>query len=464
MKEILLEKAAYLHKDEQNQFRKAIHIAEKAHEGQFRVSGEPFITHPFAVTEILLDCRSDATTVIAALLHDVVEDTAHTIEDIESELGKKVAAIVDGLTKIDKKQIPNKEEYEAVNVKKLLLATQTDIRVAVIKVIDRLHNMRTLHVKAIEKQVPYANETVKIFSPLCKRLGLIHIQKELEELAFLYLHNPKYYLMQQLIKNYTEQLEDVTEAILKDISNMKEHTSAFEVDYEMSPIYTAYSSLQEIQHMTEVANIYITTTSELDCYKMLGIIHQLYEPISHQFIDYIATEHDVFHRYLQTKLRINDHEIIVRIQTKIDREMRKKGVFSFLEQGVTDDEMKELVSHVIGQSITANEVITEDARQFYDFVSFELFQETIVTFTPKLKCIRLPKGATVIDFAYAFDPAIAAYMLGVKVNGVKKSITEAVSHLDIIEILVIHDKRQVCEDWLNFVMTAKARMEIERGL
>uniref|UniRef100_UPI003F8CEC79 HD domain-containing protein n=1 Tax=Bacillus manliponensis TaxID=574376 RepID=UPI003F8CEC79 len=202
MKEILLKKAAYLHENEQNQLLKAMGVAEKAHEGQFRVSGEPFIMHPFAVTEILLDSRAEATTVIAALLHDVVEDTAHTIEEIEREFGKKVAAIVDGLTKVDKKQISNKEEYEAVNVKKLLLATQIDIRVAVIKVIDRLHNMRTLHVKTIEKQVPYANETVKIFSPLCKRLGLIHIQKELEELAFLYLHNPKYYFMTSFLLNY----------------------------------------------------------------------------------------------------------------------------------------------------------------------------------------------------------------------------------------------------------------------
>ncbi len=157
MKNVLMEKASYLHKSELEQFNKAIYVAEKAHEGQFRVSGEPYIIHPFAVTEILLDCKADIITLVAALLHDVVEDTPYTIEDIRSTFGEKVATIVEGLTKVDKKQIPSKEEYEAINLKKLLLATQTDIRVAIIKVIDRLHNMRTLQVKSVKKQVPYAN-------------------------------------------------------------------------------------------------------------------------------------------------------------------------------------------------------------------------------------------------------------------------------------------------------------------
>ncbi|HDR8245056.1 TPA: bifunctional (p)ppGpp synthetase/guanosine-3',5'-bis(diphosphate) 3'-pyrophosphohydrolase, partial [Bacillus cereus] len=176
MKKKLLEKASYLHKAELEQLLKAILVSEKAHEGQFRVSGEPYITHPFAVTEILLDCKADIITLVAALLHDVVEDTDYTIEYVRNIFGKKVADIVEGLTKIDKKQIPNKEEYEAINLKKLLLATHGDIRVAIIKVIDRLHNMRTLQVKAVKKQVPYANETLKIFAPICKRLGLFHIQ------------------------------------------------------------------------------------------------------------------------------------------------------------------------------------------------------------------------------------------------------------------------------------------------
>lgn len=158
MKKALLEKASYLHKEELEQLHKAILVSEKAHEGQFRVSGEPYITHPFAVTEILLDCKADIITLVAALLHDVVEDTDYTIEYIRDIFGKKVADIVEGLTKFDKKQIPNKEEYEAINLKKLLLATQGDIRVAIIKVIDRLHNVRTLQVKAVKKQVPYAIE------------------------------------------------------------------------------------------------------------------------------------------------------------------------------------------------------------------------------------------------------------------------------------------------------------------
>ncbi|PEY30618.1 GTP pyrophosphokinase [Bacillus cereus] len=464
MKRVLIKKASYLDKSELERLNTAIYVAEKAHEGQFRISGEPYITHPFAVTEILLDCKADIITLVAALLHDVVEDTNYTIEEIRDTFGEKVADIVEGLTKVDKKQIPNKEEYEAINFKKLLLATQTDIRVAIIKVVDRLHNMRTLHVKTVKKQVPYANETLKIFSPICRKLGLLYIQHELEDLSFFHLNHSKYKGMKVLLQNYVHLLETMSQNILQDINHFRESPLLFEVNYEVSPIYTAYSRLQDIQDITTISKIVITTQNNLDCYKMLGIIHQLYKPIPHQFEDNIAIENDILNKYLKTKVEINDLEIVICIQTKINQEIRDKGVFYNLTRNTTDKEMQSIIHQLMDQSITTNDLVTQDALEFYDLISFELFQDTIVVFTPKLDTIHLPQGATVIDFAFALNPKIAKYMSGATINGVNKTITTNVSHLDIVKLWIPDDKSTVKNDWLNFANTSKAQIEINKEL
>ncbi|MDH2886665.1 HD domain-containing protein [Bacillus cytotoxicus] len=464
MKKELLKKISYLHKSELEQLHKAIYVSENAHEGQFRVSGEPYITHPFAVTEILLDCKADIITLVAALLHDVVEDTDYTIEDIRSTFGEKVADIVEGLTKVDKKQIPSKEEYEAINFKKLLLATQADIRVAIIKVIDRLHNMRTLQVKSVKKQVPYANETLKIFSPICKRLGLLNIQHELEDLSFFHLNHSKYEGMKILLQNYVRLLEDMSQTIIQDINSFLEPSLMFQVSYEVNPIYTAYSRLQDIQDIAAISKIIITTSNNLNCYKMLGIIHQLYKPIPHQFEDNIAIENDVLNKYLKTKVEVNNHEVVICIQTKINQEIRDKGVFYILTKSITDTEMQDIIYKLMDQFIVTNDLVTQDALEFYDLVSFELFQETIVVFTPKLDPIHLPQGATVIDFAFALNPEIAKHMSGAKINGVKKPITTNVSHLDIVELRVTDNKCNVRHDWLNFANSSKALLEINKEL
>ncbi|MED2035083.1 HD domain-containing protein [Bacillus thuringiensis] len=466
MKKKLLEKASYLHKAELEQLLKAILVSEKAHEGQFRVSGEPYITHPFAVTEILLDCKADIITLVAALLHDVVEDTDYTIEYVRNIFGKKVADIVEGLTKIDKKQIPNKEEYEAINLKKLLLATHGDIRVAIIKVIDRLHNMRTLQVKAVKKQVPYANETLKIFAPICKRLGLFHIQHELEDLGFYYLNHSKYKGMKILLQNYVKLLEELSQNIRLDIKNFLNRTLIFEVDYEVIPIYTAYSRLQDIQDITAVSKIIITVSSNLDCYKILGIIHQLYKPIPHQFEDNIAieSESDVLNKYLKTKVVINNHEIVICIETKINQEIRYKGVFHILTKSITDKDMQNIIHKLMDYFIKTNDLVTQDAIEFYDLVSYELFQDNIVAFTPKLDSVKLPQGSTVIDFAFELNPEIAKYMSGAKVNGINKPITTNVSHLDIVELLVTENISNVRQGWLSFANSSKAQIEICKEL
>lgn len=266
MQEILFTKASYLQQAELEQLQQAMEFAEQAHAGQYRISGEPYIIHPFAVTEILLDYQADITTLIAALLHDVVEDTHYTTEDITQRFGTKIAMIVEGLTKIDKKDVTGQDEYKAINLKKLLLAAQMDIRVAIIKVVDRLHNMRTLQVKTAQKQVPYASETLKIFSPLCKKLKLSYIQRELEELSFFYLKPSKYDKTKHCLKQYEQLLERLSQTLQISLAS----TIPFTISYEMEPMYSAYSKIKDNEEFAAIAKMIITTSNTLDCYQLLA--------------------------------------------------------------------------------------------------------------------------------------------------------------------------------------------------
>lgn len=464
MKEQLIQKATYLTQNEVTQFQFAISFAEQAHEGQFRISGEPYILHPFGVTDILLDCKADSVTLIAALLHDVVEDTNYTLEDIQKHFGKEVSYIVDGLTKVDKEYVQNKEEYEAINFKKLLTVAQKDIRVIIIKVTDRLHNMRTLQVKNKHKQVPYANETLKIFAPLCHKLYLKTIQYELEDLAFFYLHNQKYKGMKQLLQNYNQILHHLTDTISTDMKSFQDEVLTWDMQYDISPIYTAYSRLQVIQDVTMISKIHITTPSILDCYKILGMVHQLYEPIPHQFEDTISINSNLFHKCLKTKVKIENSEMAICIQTEDSKRRHDGGIFSLLSSDMPHSEVQQLSVKLMDDTIMNNIELTKDALTFYDLVSYELFQDTIVVFTPQLQPIHLPEGATIIDFAFAVNVELAIHMSSAKINGDNTSIMTTLSHLDIVEMTIDSHTIHLEAKWLNFANTSKAQLAIHKAL
>ncbi|HDR8221233.1 TPA: bifunctional (p)ppGpp synthetase/guanosine-3',5'-bis(diphosphate) 3'-pyrophosphohydrolase, partial [Bacillus cereus] len=330
MSEVLLQKANYLQSNELKLLKKAIQFAERAHDGQYRQTGEPYIIHPFAIAEILINYKADITTLIAALLHDVVEDTEHSLEEIESHFGTTIRYIVNGLTKRKKQQNQNKIIYEAINFKKLLLSSQHDIRVGIIKVIDRLHNIKTLNVKKPAKQVAYANETLTLFAPLAKRLGLYTIQYELENLAFQYLHKERYNKVLEFLTGYVPHLQKNITDLRREIHSFYDTSLSFEISYEFPPIYTAYSQLQEVQNVSGISQICITTTSVLDCYKILGIIHQLYKPTINYFEDNIALENSPFNSNLKTKIKMNDTEQTIIIQTKFAKRLKNNGIFSLL--------------------------------------------------------------------------------------------------------------------------------------
>ncbi|MGG0761542.1 HD domain-containing protein [Bacillus paramycoides] len=461
MNEVLLQKANYLQPEELRLMKKAIQFAKQAHDGQYRQTGAPYIIHPFAITEILLHYKADATTLIAALLHDVVEDTDHSLEEVESHFGTTIRYIVDGLTKVNKQQNPEKALYEATNFKKLLLASQQDIRVSIIKVIDRLHNIKTLGIKKPAKQVAYANETLTFFAPLAKRLGLYDIQHELENLAFKHLHKERYENMRSFLNGYVKQIQQNIVELNRGINNFYDTNLSFELHYNFTPIYSAYSQLQEAQDISKVSQIYITTSSVLDCYTILGMIHQLYKPNIKSFEDNIALENNHFNSNLKTKITINDVEQVIIIQTRLAKRINNSGVFYLLNN--FDNDIKKISYSILDDTIFNNHLLTKDPFIFHDLVSYELFENTITTYTTNLRPIYLPKGSTIIDFTFAAFPDKAHYMYSTKLNGNPVSINTELSHLDVVESY-FNTKQNVSIDWLNYVHTAKAQLMIEQKL
>ncbi|OJD58638.1 HD domain-containing protein [Bacillus sp. NH11B] len=461
MSEVLLRKANYLQSEELTLFKKAIKFAEQAHDGQYRQTGEPYIMHPFAVTEILLNYKADVTTLVAALLHDVVEDTEHSLEEVKLYFGATVQYIVDGLTKVKKLCGQKKALYEAINFKKLLLASQTDIRVGIIKVIDRLHNIKTLSVKKPAKQVAYANETLTLFAPLAERFGLYSTQNELENLSFQYLHKERYNKIHNLLTEYVPRIQNNITNLRKGILSFYDTTLSFEISYELSPIYSAYSQLQESQNVSSVSRICITTTSVLDCYKILGMIHQLYKPTINSFEDNIALENSHFNNNLKTKINMNDTEQTIIIQTQSAKTLKDNGIFYLLNSRTVD---VQVISYkIMNDTIVNNNLLTTDPVAFHNLVSYELFENTITAYTTDLQPIYLPDGATIIDFSFSAFPKIAHNMKKAKVNGMPVPLKTKVSHFGIIEI--DFDLKQNLElEWLNYANTAKAQLMIHQKL
>ncbi|HGA0512730.1 TPA: HD domain-containing protein [Bacillus pacificus] len=461
MSEVLLQKANYLQSNELKLLKKAIQFAERAHDGQYRQTGEPYIIHPFAIAEILINYKADITTLIAALLHDVVEDTEHSIEEIESHFGTTIRYIVNGLTKRKKQQNQNKIIYEAINLKKLLLSSQHDIRVGIIKVIDRLHNIKTLNVKKPAKQVAYANETLTLFAPLAKRLGLYTIQYELENLAFQYLHKERYNKVLEFLTGYVPHLQKNITDLRRGIHSFYDTNLSFEISYEFPPIYTAYSQLQEVQNVSGISQICITTTSVLDCYKILGIIHQLYKPTINYFEDNIALENSPFNSNLKTKINMNDTEQTIIIQTKFAKRLKNNGIFSLLNNETVD--IQSLSYKIMNDTILNNNLLTTNPFAFHNLVSYELFENTITAYTSDLQPIYLPDGATIIDFTFSAFPKIAHNMKNAKVNGIPVPLKTKVSHFDVIEIY-FGLKQNLVLEWLNYANTAKAQLIIQQKL
>ena len=462
-----------IEKNEKNydiqKIKDAFFFAAKLHEGQFRLSGEPYICHPVAVAVIVAELGLDTDSICAALLHDTVEDCNTNLETISKAFGKDVAMLVDGLTKIIQVQVADKEEAHIENIRKMLLAMNKDIRVIFIKLCDRLHNMRTLSAKKEDRQRAIALETMHIYAPLAHRLGMQRIKHELENHGLYYLDPVGYEEVRTSIEDkYGKSRDFLNDA--KQIINdkLKENDIHFALEGRVKSVYSIYRKMYNLNKaFDEIYDFYalrIIVETELECYTALGLVHELFKSVPGRFKDYISTPKPNLYRSLHTTV-IGRSGIPFEIQIRT-RAMHQEAEYGLAahwkyksgERSAADIDEK---LHWISKLLESDEN-TRDPDEFIHSFKTDIFHDETFVFTPKGDVISLPQGSTVIDFAYAIHSAVGNKMTGAKVNGAIVPIDKIPQNGDIIEILTSGSSKGPSRDWLKIVKTGEARSKIRQ--
>jgi GTP pyrophosphokinase len=462
----------YLNPPEIALVESAFAFSDAAHQGQFRKSGEPYITHPLAVASILSEWRLDAQGICAALLHDVMEDTAVSKAEIEQQFGKSVAAMVDGVSKLDQIEFQTREEAQAENFRKMLLAMAQDVRVILIKLADRLHNMRTLDAMMPDKRRRIARETLDIYAPIANRLGLNALYQELQELAFKHLHPIRYRVLAKAIRaargNRREVVGKVLESIRTALRNAGIHAT---VSGREKSLYSIYKKMRE-KHYTfaQVHDIYgfrILVQDVHSCYAALGVLHGLYKPYPGKFKDYIAIPKANGYQSLHTTLfGPYGTPLEAQIRTHQMHRVAEAGVAAhwlYKKDGQLDLAQAQQETHRWLQSLLEIQSESGDSAEFLEHIKGDLFPEDIYVFTPKGKIMALPFGATVVDFAYAVHTDIGHHCVAAKINGELSPLRTPLKSGDTVEILTAPGAKPN-PSWLNFVGTGKARSRIRHFL
>ena len=447
---------------------KAYEMAAKAHEGQFRHSGEPYIVHPVEVALILYKLGMDCESMAAALLHDVVEDTAFTKDDIKNTFGEDVAELVEGVTKLGKVPIFTKEEQQAENVRKMLMAMSRDIRVIIIKLADRLHNMRTLAFMKPHKRREKAQETLEIYAPIAHRLGIRGVKEELEDLAISYLDPVAYREIKSLLENQQSKRKEYLDNIQIKISErMKLVVPNCSISGRIKSVHGIYRKMyMQGKAFDEIYDIYavrIIVDDVVDCYNCLGIIHDMFKSIPGRFKDYISTPKANMYQSLHTTV-IGDEGIPFEVQIRT-WEMHRTAEYGVAAHwkyklGMSGHQKFEEKFSWIRQLLEAQNV-AENPEDIVNTIKTDLVQEEVFVFTPKGSVISLPAGATVVDFAYAIHSAVGNRMTGAKVDGRIVPIDYVVKTGEIVEIITSSQQgKGPSRDWLKFVKTSGARNKI----
>jgi RelA/SpoT family (p)ppGpp synthetase len=467
----LRDRFGYLRPTDVARLEEAYRFSEAAHAGQIRQSGEPYISHPLAVAEILADWHLDGQTLMAALLHDVTEDTSVTKDEISDTFGKPVAELVDGVSKLDKIEFQSAEHVQAENFRKMLLAMARDVRVILIKLADRLHNMRTLGAVSPAKRRRVARETMEIYAPIANRLGLNALYHELQELAFSHLYPMRFRVLAKATKaargNRREMIGKTLDAVKKKLADSGLEAT---VQGREKHVYSTYRKMIE-KHLTfsEVHDIFgvrVIVSDVPTCYLAMGALHGLYKPIPGKFKDYIAIPKANGYQSIHTDL-IGPYGVPVEVQVRTEQMHRlaESGVASHWLYKDETDKLSELQkqTHRWLQSLLEIQHQSGDPQEFLEHVKVDLFPDEVYVFTPKGKILSLPRGATAVDFAYAVHTDIGNRCVAAKVNGELVPLRAELRNGDRVEIITAsHAKPN--PGWLQYVRTGKARSNIRHFL
>ncbi|MBW5408222.1 bifunctional GTP diphosphokinase/guanosine-3',5'-bis pyrophosphate 3'-pyrophosphohydrolase [Morganella morganii] len=461
----------YLPKEQIGLLKQAYVVARDAHEGQTRSSGEPYITHPVAVACILAEMRLDLETLMAALLHDVIEDTPATFQDIEQLFGTTVAGLVEGVSKLDKLNFRDKKEAQAENFRKMVMAMVKDIRVILIKLADRTHNMRTLGSLRPDKRRRIARETLEIYSPLAHRLGIHHIKTELEELGFEALYPNRYRVIKEVVKAARGNRKEMIQKILSEIEGrLTEAGISCKVSGREKHLYSIYRKMHlKEQRFHSIMDIYafrVIVSSVDTCYRVLGQVHGLYKPRPGRVKDYIAIPKANGYQSLHTSL-IGPHGVPVEVQIRTEDmdQMAEMGVaahWAYKEHGESGT-TAQVRAHRWMQSLIELQQSTGNTFEFIESVKSDLFPDEIYVFTPEGRIVELPTGATPVDFAYAVHTDIGHSCVGARVDRQPYPLSQQLTSGQTVEIITAPGARPNAA-WLNFVVSSKARAKIRQLL
>lgn len=449
---------------------KAYHFSKRAHEGQLRESGEPYFQHPYEVALILADLELDVETIVAGLLHDVLEDTEVTREELEAEFGSSVLMLVEGVTKLEKLPFRNRLERQAENLRKMIFAMAEDIRVILIKLADRLHNMRTLRHVSPEKQQKIAQETLDIFAPLAHRLGIWRIKFEMEDLAFRHLHPDEYYsLVNAIAKKRQEREGDLQEFMDIILERLAEVGIACDIQGRPKHLYSIYQKMvrqnKTLDEIYDLMAVRIIVDTVRECYAILGVIHALWKPIPGRFKDYVAMPKSNMYQSLHTTVIGPQGEPYeIQIRTWEMHRIAEKGVAAhwLYKEGQTTKISDEAKVEWLREAVEWLQEM-KDPHEFMDTLKIDLFEDEVFVFTPKGDVKSLPNGATPVDFAFDVHTDVGLRCVGAKVNGRIVPLDYVLKNGEFVEILTSKNANPT-RDWLNFVKTSKARSKIRSWL
>jgi GTP diphosphokinase / guanosine-3',5'-bis(diphosphate) 3'-diphosphatase len=448
---------------------KAYKPAKEYHGDQVRKTGEPFINHPLQVALILADIEMDQTSIASAILHDIVEDTDYNLEKMTSEFGNTVARITNGVTKLDKIVFNSREEQQVSNIRKMIIAMSEDVRIILVKLADRLHNMRTLKPLDKDKRFNISMETMEVYAPIAHRLGIYQIKSELEDLCFRHLHEKEYLKLKDMIDERINERKSLVDEVIDLVKKkLKEADISADISGRVKSYYSIYNKItrqgRDFEDIYDVLAIRIIVEDVKNCYAVLGIIHSLWKPVPGRFKDFIANpKFNMYQSLHTTVIGLRGKPLEVQIRTFEMHKVAEYGIaahYKYKEEGFKLSEFDKRVAWI--RQLLDWQKELKDPHEYMESLKLDLFEEEVFVFTPKGRVVNLPRGAIPIDFAYVIHTDIGHNAIGAKINGVMVPIESTLENGDIVEIIASKSQKGPSRDWLNIVKTSRAKNKIRQ--